>query len=186
MNGQPSKRLFIAIDIPAVHRKLLAELQEPVRGVSWTSPEQFHLTLRFLGDTNSDDQRDITRRFNAVQVEPFILPLEDLGVFPTRGLPRTIWVGVGHGHPRLFQLRQQIDDFLLASGIAIDLRTFVAHITLGRCTRAKPGPVNATIRKHRNFQGPPFRVDRFSLYSSQLEADGAIHTVEKTFPLRDA
>jgi 2'-5' RNA ligase len=186
MHGRSTKRLFVAIDLPDAHRTILADLQEPVRGVSWTSPEQFHLTLRFLGETDSDDQKAITRRLKTLQVEPFILPLENVGVFPPRGQSRIIWSGVGHGHPRLYQLRQQIDDSLLATGIAIDLRTYVAHITLGRCVRAKPGPIDAYIRKHRDFQGPPFRVDRFSLYSSQLTPTGAIHTVEAAFPLRDA
>jgi 2'-5' RNA ligase len=185
MNEQSTKRLFIAIDIPDALRTLLADIQEPVRGVSWMLPEQFHLTLRFLGDTNSDDQMAITRRLEAVQVEPFILPLEEVGVFPSRGLPRTIWAGVGHGHPRLFQLRQLVDDSLLAAGTTVDLRTFVAHITLGRCARARPGPIAAFLRKHREFQGPPFRVNRFSLYSSQLTRAGAIHTVETSIPLRD-
>ena len=184
MNGPATKRLFIAIDIPSAHRALLADIQEPVSGVIWAPSEQFHLTLRFLGDTDSDDQSAITRRLEMVRVEPFILPMEDVGVFPSRGLPRTIWTGVGHGHPRLFQLRQQVDDSLLAAGSAVDLRTFVAHITLGRCARARPGPIAVYLRKHRDFRGPPFRVDRFSLYSSQLTPAGAVHTVAASFPLR--
>ena len=147
-------------------------------------PDQFHLTLRFLGDTEPDDQTAITRRLEKIRVEPFILPLEEVRVFPSRGLPRTIWAGVGHGHPRLFQLRQLVDDTLLAAASTVDLRTFAAHITLGRCARAKPGPIAAFLRKHREFQGPPFRVNRFNLYSSQLTPTGAIHTVEASIPLR--
>ena len=184
MDETSAKRLFIAIDIPDAHRMLLADIQEPVRGVGWTPPEQFHLTLRFLGDTDPDDQLTITRRLETVQVEPFILPLEEVGVFPSRGMPRTIWAGVGHGHPRLFQLRQLVDDSLLAAGTMVDLRTFVAHITLARCARAKPGTIAALLRKHREFKGPPFRVNRFTLYSSQLTPTGAIHTVETSIPLR--
>ena len=184
MSGQSTKRLFIAIDIPDAHRTLLADIQEPVRGVGWMPPDQFHLTLRFLGDTEPDDQMAITRRLEKIRVEPFILPMEEVGVFPSRGLPRTIWAGVGHGHPRLFQLRQQVDDTLLAAGTTVDLRTFVAHITLGRCARARPGPIAVFLRKHREFQGPPFGVNRFNLYSSQLTPTGAIHTVEASIPLR--
>lgn len=149
MDDEPTKRLFIAIDVPATHREGLSKLQEPLRGVRWTPPEQLHLTLRFLGDTEAGLERALTRRLEQIQIEPFILPLEGIGVFPPRGLPRTIWAGVGQAHPRLFQLRQQIDDSLLAAGLKIDLRTFVAHITLGRCVRASPGAVTTFLHKLR-------------------------------------
>jgi len=184
MAEHSTKRLFIAIEIPEAHRTLLGDVEEPVKGVRWMPPSQFHLTLRFLGDTCRDHQKAIIRRFRAISVESFILPLEEIGVFPGRGRPRNIWAGVGRGHPRLYQLRQQIDDALLAAGTEIDLRIFSAHITLGSCARANPGAVVSFLRKHRDFRGPPFRVDRFNLYSSRLTPSGAIHSVEESFPLR--
>lgn len=183
MDDGKAKRLFIAIDLPAAHRDLLGELQEPVRGVRWTPPEQLHLTLRFLGDTEAEPQRVLTRHLEHVRVEPFILPLEGIGVFPPRGQPHTIWAGVGRAHPRLFQLRQQIDDALLAAGLNIDLRTFVAHITIGRCVGTKPGAVTAFLHKLKDFAGAPFQVDRFTLTSSELTPDGPIHRPERVYPL---
>ena len=181
-DGSP-KRLFIAIDLPEALRILLADLQLPVRGVSWTPSESLHLTLRFLGETEGGMEETIVRHLARISVEPFILTLRGLGVFPPRGPPKVVWAGVGHGHPRLFQLRQQIDDALLASGLEIDIRTFVAHITLGRCGRVPSPGIAAFLKRNRDFEGPPFRVDRFNLYSSRLTREGAIHTVEQEFRL---
>ena len=184
MNDEASQRLFIAIDLPEPHREILGALQAPIRGVAWTSPEQLHLTLRFLGDTDRETRTAVTAKLSHVSVQPFILPLAGLGVFPPRETPKIIWTGVGHGHPRLFQLRQQIDDALLAAGMDIDLRTFIAHITLARCVRSGRPQVTAFLKQNQEFEGPPFKVDRFILYSSRLTPNGAIHCVEEEFPLR--
>ncbi|MEZ5277490.1 MAG: RNA 2',3'-cyclic phosphodiesterase [Opitutaceae bacterium] len=183
MNGEASQRLFIAIDLPVPHREILGALQVPIRGVAWTPPEQLHLTLRFLGDADRETRTALTAKLSHISVEPFILPLAGLGVFPPRETPKIIWAGVGHGHPRLFQLRQQIDDTLLATGMDLDLRTFVAHITLARCGRAGKPQVAAFLKQNQAFEGPPFKVERFILYSSRLTPDGAIHQVEDEFRL---
>lgn len=183
MDDGSTRRLFIAIDVPATHRKALSDLQKPLRGVRWTPSEQLHLTLRFLGDTASEPERALIHRLEQVRVEPFILPLEGIGIFPPRGQPRTIWAGVGQAHPRLFQLRQQIDDAILAAGLELDLRSFVAHITLGRCLRVKPGAVSGFRHKIRDFTGAPFKVDRFILYSSVLTPAGPVHRADRVYEL---
>ena len=110
----PADRLFIAIPLPASVREQLFALYEPMRSVAWTRPEQLHLTLRFLGDVEAEWGEKLESALSRAQVEPFLLPVAGLGAFPPRGTARVLWVGVGHGHPRLHQLRQQIDDALMS------------------------------------------------------------------------
>jgi 2'-5' RNA ligase len=180
----PSVRLFIAIDLPAAHRAALAALGAPTRGLAWTSPEQLHLTLRFLGDIEETRIADLTTALARVRVEPFVLPLEGLGTFPPRGSAQVLWVGVGHGHPRLFQLRQQIDDSLLALGLPVDLRVFHPHVTLARVKRdASPATVAQVLKRHREFAAAPFRAEAFNLYASELLPAGAVHMLRQSFPL---
>jgi len=180
----PSVRLFIAIDLPAVHRAALAALGAPTRGLAWTPLEQLHLTLRFLGDIDEARIADLTTALARVRVEPFILPLEGLGAFPPRGPAQVLWAGVGHGHPRLFQLRQQIDDALLALGLSVDLRIFHPHVTLARVKReASPATVVQFLKQHREFAAAPFRAEAFNLYASELRPAGAVHTLRQGFPL---
>jgi RNA 2',3'-cyclic 3'-phosphodiesterase len=118
-----------------------------------------------------------------VQVAPFILPLEGVGTFPPNRPPRVLWIGVGSGHPRLFQLRQRLDDALLAAGLQLDVRTFHPHVTLARCTENAAPAVGHWMHVHRNVTPPPFRVEAFDLYASELRPEGAVHTLRQSFPL---
>lgn len=164
-------------------RDVLAAAAQPSPGIAWTPPEQLHLTLRFLGDVPVARFDAIVERLAAIRVEPFLLPVEGLGTFPPNAPPRVLWIGVGSGHPRLFQLRQRLDDALLAAGLPLDVRTFQPHVTLARCGESAAAAVAGWLRAHRDFAAPPFRVESFALYASELHADGAIHTLRRSFPL---
>ena len=180
----PTERLFIAIPLPDSLRDELAALYEPLPGIAWTRPEQLHLTLRFLGDVAQPVAAAAGQALERVRVEPFVLPMGGTGAFPPRGSPRVLWAGVGQGHPRLHQLRQQIDDALLAAGLDLDVRSFRPHATLARVrAEAAPGAVNQFLRRHRDFEVAPFRVETFRLYASELRPAGAIHTVKREYRL---
>lgn len=187
MHDAPEERLFVAIDPPESVRTMLEAVPQPMRGVSWTPSHQYHLTLRFLGNVRVDHRDAIEQALAAVRVQSFLLPLEGVGAFPPRPPPRVLWVGVGSGHPRLFQLRQQVDDALLHAGLTeLDVRTFQPHLTLGRCGRdANPAAVKLFLRQHAEFAGPLFRVDAFTLYRSELRAGGAVHTPLLRVPLSE-
>jgi 2'-5' RNA ligase len=180
---EPTARMFIALTLPAPVREALAELAEPIPGVQWTRPEQLHLTLRFIGDVPSAQREIMLERLAAVKVASFILPVEGVGAFPPNRPPRIIWAGVGQGHPRLFQLRQRVDDALLGYGLPLDVRTFHPHATLGRCTEDSAAAATAWLRAHRDFAAPPFRAESFELYTSELRPTGAVHTLVRSFPL---
>lgn len=180
----PQERCFLALELPEIHRSLLAGLAVRQRAFAWTPPEQLHITLRFIGDVDSERISALVEALERVRVEPFILPLEGVGVFPPRGAPRVVWVGVGSGHPHLFQLRQRVDDALLSLGLEVDLRAFHPHATIARMQAgASAGAAAEFAKKHRAFVGPPFRVDRFALYASVLGPSGAEHELKATFLL---
>jgi 2'-5' RNA ligase len=180
-----TERLFIALTLPTTVRDALGTLAEPLPGVTWTRPDHLHVTLRFLGDVPAEQIEPMTARLNAIKVAPFILPIEGIGTFPPNRPPRVLWVGVGSGHPRLFQLRQRVDDALLAAGLQLDVRTFQPHITLARCTENAAAAVSHWVHNHRDAAPPPFRVEAFDLYASELQPGGAVHTVKQSFPLAD-
>ncbi len=179
-----TQRLFVALALPEPVRAALVALNAPLPDVTWTNPAQLHLTLRFLGDVVDEKIEPLTEKLAAIRVEPFILPVETLGTFPLKSPPRVLWIGVGGGHPRLFQLRQRLDDTLLAAGLTeLDLRTFHPHITLARCGPSAAPALTRWQRQHAEFAAPPFRVTAFDLYSSQLAPSGAVHTLLHRFPL---
>lgn len=178
-----TERLFIALTLPPAVQDTLAALAKPLPGVSWTRREQLHVTLRFLGDVPADFIDPMMTRLAGVRVEPFILPVDGVGTFPPNRPPRILWIGVGSGHPRLFQLRQRLDDSLLAAGLQLDVRTFHPHVTLARCTENAAPAIAHWVHVHRNITAPPFRIEAFDLYSSELRPSGAVHTLKRSFPL---
>jgi RNA 2',3'-cyclic 3'-phosphodiesterase len=180
----PTARLFIAIDLPLPLREQLNSLRAPVPGFVWTRPEQMHLTLRFLGDVEIAQREALEAALARVSVEPFFLPVGGFGTFPLRGPARVLWVGIDRGHSRLQSLRQQVDDAVLAAGIAPDVRHFQPHVTLARIRdEAPPDAVARFLETHPDFEASPFRVSSFALYASELRPAGAVHTPWRVFPL---
>jgi RNA 2',3'-cyclic 3'-phosphodiesterase len=177
------ERLFIAIPLPDAVRAQLAGLAEPMRGVSWTRNAQLHVTMRFLGDVPADLIGRIEERLRSVTVDSFILPVQGVGAFPPKNPPRVLWVGCGAGHPHLFQLRQRLDDALLATGLDFELRSFVPHITVARCTELAAPSAFQWLRRHREYTAAPFRAGSFDLYSSRLAPAGVTHILRRRFDL---
>jgi RNA 2',3'-cyclic 3'-phosphodiesterase len=177
MNVSEKVRLFVAIDAPAPVRAALDSLPQKMRDVVWTPPHQYHITLRFIGDVESAQVAAIEHGLSSIRVESFVLPVAGVGSFPPGRPARVIWAGTGEGHPRLHQLRQKVDDALIASGLAdLDVRTFHPHFTLARCGKASsPASAAGFLKRHRDFEGPSFRVDTFTLYRSDTQESGAVH-----------
>lgn len=181
-----SDRLFVSLALPAPCRDALAELMQPIEGVRWTRPEQLHLTLRFLGDVMDDQSQRVVTALQSIRVEPFLLPIEGVGVFPARGQPKVLWVGLGNAHTRLFQLRQRVDDALLSAGWLGELRSFEPHVTLGRVLQGDRKAIDAWLHRHRGFEGPPFRVISFELMASDLHSTGSVHRIHTAFLLGES
>ena len=177
-------RLFVAIDLPEAQRQALARLSRRDADFHWVNSQQYHLTLRFLGEVEEPMVEKIQSALETVRVEPFILPLEGVGFFPPRPPANVIWVGVGNGHPRLHQLRQQLDDAILRTGLPLDVRTFHPHVTIARVSKDTP-PLVVThfIKRHREFAAAPWRVEAVKLYASELQPAGAVHTILREYPL---
>lgn len=179
-----TERLFLSLPLPAPVRTSLLPLVAPAPGLAWSRPELWHLTLRFLGDVRDDRIADLEQRLADVHVAPFVLPISGAGSFPPNAPARVLWIGTGTGHPRLFQLRQRIDDALLAAGLTFDLRTFLPHVTLARVTSDEGLPAaERWLRTHRGAEAAPFRVDQFDLCASTPGSAGVVHTVKRRFPL---
>ena len=178
-----AQRLFLAIKVPASIAAVLAGSSKPVGGIAWAKPDRLHLTLRFLGDTPPPVLGPLREQLRTIRVACFRIPVAGLGVFPPQGPPRVLWCGVGPGHPVLCQLRQRIDDALLALGLEADRRTFVPHFTLARLDAVNPERLAGWLHRHRAFAAAPFLVDRFALYASELRPTGAVHTALEEYPL---
>lgn len=175
-------RLFVALQPTEAVRATLAGLSEDVAKVNWTPSRQFHITLRFIGEVSAAQTRQMEEALAHVHVRRFFLELEGVGGFPPRGRPHVLWAGV-RSHPLLHQLRQRVDDSLLAVDPSLELRPFIPHFTLGRCGEAPPVAVAHWLKRHRDFTGPAWPVDAFYLTSSEPAPAGVVHRIVRKFPL---
>jgi len=173
-----TKRLFVAIDLPESVRQVLVGLNPDLRGVRWLTPEQMHLTLSFLGNVEASAEERLRDRLVAIRWSAFFLPIVGVGVFPSKGRPNIIWIGVGAGHPHLFQLHKRIQDAALAAGLESDLRPWHPHITLARCRDVSADSVRPFLKSHAEFDAGMIHVESFSLYSSRSTPAGSIYTPE--------
>ncbi len=175
-----TKRLFAAIDLPSSIQDSLGKIDPQVRGVSWSDPEQLHLTLGFFGQVAESAEGVLRERLAAIRFGAFALPIQGIGTFPGKGPPKIIWIGVGGGHPHLFQVHKRVQEAALAAGIEPDLRPWHPHITLARCHDVPMPPVRKFLDRSADFDAGMFRVEAFHLYSSKLSSAGSVYTRELT------
>ena len=179
-------RLFVAADPPPEALAHLGAAVDRARDVAgpdlrWQDPARWHLTLAFLGEVEDHRLDSIRQALATVAAPPFALVLEGLGCFPPRGPVRIVWAGV-RPQPLLPRLHGLIQASLVPCGITGEERSYSPHITIARIKTPAAG-VRAFVADHSAFTTEEIPVKEFVLYSSRLTPQGAIHTVEKRYPL---
>lgn len=177
-------RLFVAIDLPETVRARLATLRAGVPGARWVDAENFHLTLRFIGEVDNRTADDIDGALSTVRVPRFDLWLRDVGVFGRGRGARALWVGVD-ANEILLRLQGKVENAICAAGLARETRKFTPHVTLARLRDVSTSRLQRFMTEHSGFAAGPIPVGRFTLYSSFLSSSGAIHTPETSYPLAD-
>lgn len=169
------RRLFVAIRPPAEIRRLLLDLMGGISAARWQSEDQLHLTLRFIGEVDRHTARDVDAALSGIVHPAFELRLSGLGSFERRGVPDAVWAGVVP-HAPVRALHNKVDQALSRVGVEPERRAYLPHVTLARLNRGS-GPIRNLIERHGGFTSPPFTVDEFSLFESQLTPDGAVYSV---------
>ena len=127
-------RLFVAINFNNDTRSRLLVLCDELRGKSergnFSTPENLHLTLAFLGECNDKQIAAAKSVLDAVRFEPFDAAVDCVGLFKRDG--GDIWWAGLHECKPLSALQRDLSDKLAAVGFSLDRRRFSAHITLGR------------------------------------------------------
>lgn len=173
-----TKRLFVSIELPRSVTDRFAEMDPHLRGVRWLAPEQMHLTLSFLGNVPEEVEEKLKANLAAIEWKAFFLPLTGFGAFPGKGRPNVIWIGVGSGHPHLFQLHKRVQEAALAAGLEPDLRSFHPHVTVARCRGVSAEAIRPFLKAHAGFDAGMIHVESFRLNSSQLTSAGSVYTPE--------
>lgn len=187
-------RLFVAITVPGAIREEMLRVQRELqplapRGViRWAKPEQFHLTLRFLGDVASNRVTDLQESVRTACASTPVLPLRALGVgfFPHARSPRVIWAGVNDDENRLAELQKKIEDAVRPFTTERGNEHFAGHVTLGRFKQFKWLEImeltaSAEVLKDRAFG--EWTTQEIDLIRSELSPTGARHSKFAAFQL---
>src|SRR5207247_1313213 len=101
--------------------------------LKWVRPDHAHLTLVFLGDVEEMRVPAVIETASRhVEGSPIEIMLDTIGVFPRRGAPRVLWIGLGEGASRLSELQHELAQRITALGIPLEDRPFHPHLTLAR------------------------------------------------------
>jgi 2'-5' RNA ligase len=177
-------RLFVAVALPERLKPWVEGLQSGVPGAKWATSDNLHLTLRFIGNVDGRLFADIMDALGAIRAPAFDLQLAGLGKFGERGRAESLWVGADRCEP-LDRLQGKVETTLQRLGLEPEHRKFLPHLTVARLKGAPAGRVADWLTAHAGFALPPFRVDRFILFSSYLAREGAIHRAEAEYPLME-
>ncbi|MDH3347077.1 MAG: RNA 2',3'-cyclic phosphodiesterase [Desulfobulbaceae bacterium] len=172
----------MSCQIPSNVRERLALMSCGLAGARWVESEQLHLTLRFIGDVDKQQQVNIEDALAEIEAVPFSMQLEGIGFFPLRGRPRVLWVGVAE-NPHLLQLQKRIESAVVRSGCVAEGRKFHPHLTLARLKDSPKNWIGRFLEQNALYVSEKFMVDQFQLYSSILGRSGAKHFVERSFSL---
>lgn len=184
------KRLFIAIKLIPDDNLLgtYYSLKQAFRydKIRWVNPDNFHITLKFLGNT-SEDKIDVISEVINNTVKPFSMfkiDFDSTGVFGSRYKPRVIWFGI-KDNEQLKRLGVELINNIDDSGIPKDRQNFVPHLTIGRITKiVDKHTFNNKIKEVKDVFLQQTTIDRVVLFESILSSTGSRYNEICSFSLK--
>jgi 2'-5' RNA ligase len=158
----------------AEQKRIKASLGPAAAHLKWVRPDKAHLTLVFLGAVHADAVPNlVTAMSQDIDQPAFDITFSGRGVFPARGAPRVLWVGIGAGIDKLRSLQREVATRVATHDIALEARDFNPHLTLGRWASSRPSDVAGALGDERTETIACEHVVRVTLFESRLASSGA-------------
>ena len=175
------KRIFIAIKIEssAFLLKILEEIKTCLdrEKIKWIDPDNLHLTLTFLGDTEEILISKIKAALDNIKSVQFNLEMNSLGVFRNINFPAVLWVGI-MPNKIMTDIKTAIDFQLINIGLSIEARVFKPHLTIGRIKNITDKKnLEILLKKFSNKNIAVQLVSEIILYESILSSEGPIYKI---------
>ncbi len=185
-------RLFIAVQVPEYVKASAAALKNLLSqadaDIKWVEHENYHLTLKFLGEVDEKKIVNIKEKLDkaARATAPFNLGLSRPGCFPNRKRPRVLYLGISGQSNMFLELGRRIDAGLSDLGFKSDPRRQL-HLTLGRfrSDNNKEKLLSLFDQLQQEIDLRAFRVGGFYLMESQLSKQGAVYEVIEIFKMAE-
>ena len=174
-------RLFTGLEIPSPLTDSLSMLRGGLPGARWIDPDNYHLTLRFIGDVDDALAGEIASLLGQVRRRSFELRLDGLSSFGGRK-PRAIVAAVKPS-PSVMELQAEHERLMQRVGLEPEGRKYTPHVTLARLRDSSSFEVADYLSSRAGFRSEPFSVSRFVLFSSRASVGGGPYVVEAAYPL---
>lgn len=175
-------RLFLGIAIPEEIASLLKPMQCGLDGASFSPRENFHITLRFIGDLEAKETAELDAQIALIHQKPFKLSLNSVDFFGKEH-PNSIHALVKQT-PEIMLLAQRCENACRHLGHEPETRNYKPHVTLAYLRK------NIALRnvlewqsRHNRFTSPEFEVNNFYLYSSHTGNGPSHYRIEAEYPL---
>jgi 2'-5' RNA ligase len=183
-------RAFLAIDLPAGLRPVLARVQEELKksgaDVKWVPVGNIHITLKFFGQIAEAQVEPIVQAAGDIArgQQPFTLKVVGAGAFPSVKNPRVVWLGVEGDLNLMAGFYRQLETAFAGLGFPPEDRPFSPHLTLGRVKSPRNRvELSRCLTTLAAPQSKPFQVREIVLYRSNLSPQGATYSPLRKIPL---
>jgi 2'-5' RNA ligase len=174
-------RLFTGLEIPREVGASLSLLRGGLPGARWIDPDNYHITLRFIGDIDDRLAQDIALLLDGMRRRSFEVRFGALQAFGGRK-PRAIVATVEPVQP-LLELQAEHERLMQRLGLEPEGRKFTPHVTLARLRDSSSIDVADYLSARGPIFGSSFRVSRFVLFSAKASVGGGPYVVEADYPL---
>lgn len=175
-------RLFTGLEVPRDVQLALSLKRGGIQGARWIEPENYHITLRFIGDVDNHTAYEVAAELDRLShSEAFTIRLSHLGTFGG-DKPRALYAGV-ENNEALQRLQAAQERVLRRAGLEPEGRKFVPHVSLARLRGASAIELAEFIHQAGHFHPLQFKVGRFVLFSSKSSVGGGPYLVEQSYPL---
>ncbi len=175
-------RLFTGLEIPADAADYLAEMRGGIYGARWMNPDDYHVTLRFIGDVDRRMADDIADALDEIRRQPVAIRFDRLDGFGG-DKPRAIVARI-KPTPDVTELQADHERRLRRLGLAPETRNYTPHVTLARLRSVSTFAVADYLSARGALGAPGFEASRFVLYSARDSVGGGPYLVEASYPLR--
>ncbi|MBR0824654.1 RNA 2',3'-cyclic phosphodiesterase [Bradyrhizobium manausense] len=174
-------RLFTGLEIPADVGLQLSNLRGGLPGARWIDPENYHVTLRFVGDIDGVTANEIASMLFRVDRKPFEVKVQGLQSFGGRK-PRAVVATIAPSKP-LMELQAELERMMQRIGLNPEGRKYIPHVTLARLHDASDQDVADYLSLRGYFPSKVFTAERFVLFSSRASTGGGPYVVEDSYEL---
>ena len=175
-------RLFLSINFSNRNKKLIQNKVDLLKTkidekVKWVKKENWHITVKFLGEVKSDRLARVKNKINEIKsYESFYFQISNVSAFPDLNYPKIVYMGINRGKEKLIEINKELEEKLAELNFEKEKRSFTPHLTIGRSKDytniKKLSNQLKNIIDESHFVNIYAKANKISLMKSELKESG--------------